>query len=545
MFAKGPLLTIRQGKDGTFVQWLEDLGLKDFVRSYSLSQLIEWKWLLPQYRVIFPTSYFVSWERYPELGSPIGPDLEIYSLLWDSWWEIDDDKEPLWFLHPFLRAGDAVGCLLNTQGIADLQAAKPAEFIHPNGRTVTPYADYFFHWQAYALIDVVRSADCIAPLLNTPDIEDRAQGTVRVAAIVKDTNPANVLTATRRWGHLAEPMTWLSHYRAFRNALSIEENSNAIRCEGARQLADYLGVSAEALAKAVKDQMLVLAQDWRRANDRYCAWTLRAWPYLQTDIAIAMEWLCYLTEKPIDYYLNEWQYKDRGREQWAELHEVLPHEFFEDRQYFLRHAPHYLKSYNVLAGDTERLDGERLRKLVDELRIKNYPFESFLGAYRQLHERLSYKAEQKGALDYRELRPLDFYSLLAIRAEGCLRFAMDENGTLACISVERQGLTEYITQIAKQIGLSTEIVDCFRSNLSLTQLKRTPSDPIGAIMALQTNTLQLSPRDRYFTQAFLCCVLARNYFAHHMYLDRELVQAEKSAFMLTGILVSVLVLLGS
>jgi hypothetical protein len=80
-------------------------------------------------------------------------------------------------------------------------------------------------------------------------------------------------------------MTWLSHYRAFREAIWANEiqheHDRSIRREGARQLAKHLGITTDALSHAIKDQLLVLAQDWRRANDRFSIWTMRAWPSLQ------------------------------------------------------------------------------------------------------------------------------------------------------------------------------------------------------------------------------------------------------------------------
>lgn len=60
-------------------------------------------------------------------------------------------------------------------------------------------------------------------------------------------------------------------------------------------------------------------------------------------------------------------------------------------------------------------------------------------------------------------------------------------------------------------------------------------------MALSSS---LSSKEHYLVQAFLCCELARNYFAHHHYLDDELMRTKESGFMLTGILATVLYLLG-
>ncbi|MDD2919924.1 type IIL restriction-modification enzyme MmeI [Rhodoferax sp.] len=51
-------------------------------------------------------------------------------------------------------------------------------------------------------------------------------------------------------------------------------------------------------------------------------------------------------------------------------------------------------------------------------------------------------------------------------------------------------------------------------------------------------------RGHFVLEAMVCCELARNYFAHHDYLDSELLNNADSQFLLGGILVSVLVLLG-
>ncbi len=547
MFARGPLLVAQQGQDGDFPRWLHDLGLADFLRRYPLRQLVEWGWLVPQHRIIFPDQFLSSWHNFPNLGGGSAPEFRSYSLLWDSTWGIDRGDEPLWFLHPFFNPSDDAGQILFEEGTASLRNPPPPDITHPNGRKVAPYADYFYHWQGYALVDVVRFADCIEPLLVTPEIERRAAGMVHLAEFAKQHDPRDVLTIERRWGGLAKPMTWLSHYRTFREALWWYEHQHdgdrSLRRAGAKQLGAYLGISTESLSVAIKDRFLVLAQDWLGANDRSRGiWTLRAWPYLQQDIAAAVDWLCHLTGKTFDDFLEEWRYRDYfGHRDWAELHSVLPYEFFSDRLHFLRDAPEYLKSYNAILPESKRLDGERLGKLVDRLRSTNYPFNSFLGAFRQLHEELGYRLEQKGHLDFRELRPLDYYSLLAIRAEGSLRYALDKEGLLEQLEAQNHTLREYLSRLALKRGIAQRTVDYFRAkDREYTNLRRTPQDPIGAIMSLAPS---LGPRDAFLARAFLCCSLARNYFAHHHYLDAELLRSEKSAFLLSGILVTVLSLL--
>ncbi len=74
-------------------------------------------------------------------------------------------------------------------------------------------------------------------------------------------------------------------------------------------------------------------------------------------------------------------------------------------------------------------------------------------------------------------------------------------------------------------------------------MRDTPEDPIGKIMAISND--KWSIEETHLVQAFLCCVLARNYFAHHTYLDNNFIPDEKSAFMLAGIIVTLLYLLDS
>ncbi len=227
-------------------------------------------------------------------------------------------------------------------------------------------------------------------------------------------------------------MTWLSHYRAFCDALP-DITDDALHKKGAEALAQYLQIDAAILEKAIKEQLLEkLAGDWLWSNEHYCEWTLRAWPYLQKDIFFAMKWLCTLNGKNFSDYFKKWQFSHE-REVWPPLHKVLPFEYFDDRQYFLITLSHYKNFYtNILLTD------EELEQLVSRLQKTNNQFGSLLYAFRQFHEHLIYKSKQKGSLDFRVLRPLDYYSLLAIRAEACLRRALEDNVSLN--NVTKQGL---------------------------------------------------------------------------------------------------------
>ena len=75
-------------------------------------------------------------------------------------------------------------------------------------------------------------------------------------------------------------------------------------------------------------------------------------------------------------------------------------------------------------------------------------------------------------------------------------------------------------QLAKEIGLSGKATACFQSHhKAVTNLKGMPPDFIERISALvDTNGCSQAP----LGQAMLCCLAARNYFAHHDYHDDAL-----------------------
>lgn len=553
MPAGSTLLVAHEGKSGSFIKWLEELGLGEFLKRYPLAQLVEWGWVVPQYRVTFPKRFFESWENYPYTPWNPTEDLHDYSILWDSYWFIDDETEPLWFLDPLFHAGNHAGELLRQFTYSVDATLPPTPIDHARGISIAPYADYFYPWQGYALVDVIRWADNIEPIYSTPDVVERAHGVVRIAEWIcadQSTSPKDILTAPQRWDGLASLMTWLDHFRAFRDALVRKhdldfETRQSLKRNGALSLAQHFSITPEILTEAIKGRLLVLAHEWMHLNERQARqsiWTLRAWPHLQSTIQLAMSWLILLTGKTFEDYDVEWRRPFMGHWGWAALDDVLPYDFVQHQKKFIQFAPIYLKSFNEAGNNPRRFDETTLSELVRHFQRTNYPFAGFLAAFYELHEQLNGRSFDKHGLDFRETRPLDHYALLALRAEGCLRRELDSLGMLDEIDPEKQGLFRYIQKLAPTRNISAEVIGSFCSHKRLTLLHTDRDDPIGRIQSIST---KFSFVERQLVQAFLCCVLARNYFAHHDFLDHELTHSEKSAFMLRGILLSVLVLLDS
>lgn len=341
-------------------------------------------------------------------------------------------------------------------------------------------------------------------------------------------------------------MTWLSHYRAFRDALDNWETNQPDDTEthhrGAVELAAYFGITPDTLRNSIKNNLLVLAEEWQRTKGRKAEWIDAGWPKLQTDVYLAVRWLCILDGKKFEHYLDLWSYPpSRQNDGSAELVEVLPFEFYTDRINFFRNADSYLETYNVIVTGGQCLKGENLKRIVDSLREKNYPFGSFLRSFSEMHACLTYKSEDFGKVDFKERKPLDYYALVAIRAEGCLMYPLLESKEIDDIENSLKGLEDYILHHAQKRRLSAQAINVFKQSKGGTKLHQRPTDAITKIINLQAG--QLSAHEKYLVQAFLCCVLARNYFAHHFYEDKKLLKDAELGFLLGGILATVLYLL--
>lgn len=126
MGTSDPLLVVAQGTQGSFVHWLEQLGLRQFITEYPIPMLVRWGWLKPQYRVRFPDGMIHRLEDSRGSDVQLNNEEQRYAKLWDGEWWVDDTEEPLWFIHPFLRPGNEIGRLLTNRNpvpMMDLQLA--------------------------------------------------------------------------------------------------------------------------------------------------------------------------------------------------------------------------------------------------------------------------------------------------------------------------------------------------------------------------------------------------------------------------------------
>lgn len=204
-----PLLTVSGQGTGDFIDLLKKLGLSDaFLRTYPVPKLVEWGWLRPQHRIVFPTAYFSGGSMESHVLQVRAATQEpLYGELWDSEYFCEGESDPMWFLHPFFTPKSKAGQLLQSNSIAVGLPPLPTEIEQDNGNRVAPYVDYYFAWQAYALLDVIRAADRFGHfVMDTPDVKIQVESLVR-STDMPTWNPHRYLDDSENWGGYAEVMT--------------------------------------------------------------------------------------------------------------------------------------------------------------------------------------------------------------------------------------------------------------------------------------------------------------------------------------------------
>lgn len=528
-----------EGRYGPFVNWLEELGLKEFIREFPLPKLVEWKWLTPYSRLEVNQPFL---ERIDQRirQSDSEADLEI---LWSPIWSIDETTSIDWCVDPSAIPYSSFKNLLSSG--RSRTGSVVESFVDGNGRARHPYVDFYLHWQAYALIDTIKWADN-GPLIRTPDVAERLERFIPWIAD-REFGAQAISYATIRWGGTrATHFTWISHYRSTRSALqwyflrNQDADHRLLLKRAAARLADLLGINAIDLHCALKDSLLVVAQEWRwtRETSRE-AWIRKAWKELQKDIYHLCEWLCMLEDKITLDYLEEYDYDPIGRKEYARLHEVLNFEAYEALTFFSRHARKYLSQ--ALPDLLDRFPGDpkRTRSVARKICDACPPFESFLLAFKALHDDLR-SLNDRDHLDLREKRPIDHFAALAVRAETCLRFAIYQSDCARRPTDPTSfTLSGYIEDISMACGAAfpPEHTIDKTATRSLTLMKQSRDEKITNVKELDFP--DVSPGQAALVRAYLGCQLARNYFAHHYDLDHEMVKGPIGQFIMASTIFTV------
>jgi hypothetical protein len=524
------------------VSWLETIGLNDFLRSFPLPKLVEWQWITPVARIHVDQSFFDGLEqlRSHQTSRP-ATELEI---LWQPIWSIDDSESINWCIDPLSIPGSSLHKLLNASHNCTTKPPNP--YIDENKSERYPYVDHYLHWQGYALIDTIMLGDN-GPLIRTPDVAERLARLVPWIADSPPTDARSIAYSAARWGgERATHFTWISHYRSTRSALAWyarrvpQDDQREFLARGALTLSQFLGIGPQDLHVALKNSLLVVAQEWRsRRETSNGFWVSKAWKELQKDVYDCVEWLCLLEKKWLNEYLEQYNHEFLSDFEWARLHEIIDFGHFKSLLFFSKHARRYIEKALPNLKNKILEEPIKVRSLAYKIIELCPPFEDFIEAFNAIHDDLRSRNEEN-QLDLRNRRPVDHIATLALRAETCLRYVIMECKPEKLRASEKiDSLPKYISHILLQNNNNNLVRSIFNQKdvRDMTSMRNNRETKVRNLIAVHFSNL--TDEQQSFIKALLGCEIARNYFAHHYDLDGDIVRGDIGQFIIASTIFTV------
>jgi hypothetical protein len=533
-----------------FIDWLTELGLKELPYGLKIENIIERGWLKPVLRVDLPSSYFSAWRNYPELpkaGEPLAEEDRWSEYCEVEWAFPSGNFYPEWFLHPYDRSSGE-GNEFRKHAV-DPDATLP-ELIRLGERPkVRSVYWYFSHWQGYQLIDLLNVVVLFPTVSNLPNALNVLNNFCNNYSSYKTISDLNIKQVLNRWGKREKVFSWLSYYRTMLGTASCLAFHDAKRrsqliTEGAQEIASHLQIGGNDLEKAFEKHFLKIFQEWQWSIQRESLFHKKALDELRKDIYYALDWLCRLSGKPAKFYLDKWKYPDRSEREWAQLRDVLPFEDLKVQDHFLRLAPRYIKEFNEQLPERLQIGEQKFKSFVDGLWRDYKTFPLFCRAFYKLHQQMV----RDKVIDLKNYDILDYFLTLAMRTEALLSEiylgrklvpGQDEGANLVKIFKRYQSAIGHpCNDFQNGLHLALNRNDGF---LKLTELYDFPEEPLKKISkALEVKNQ--NPIAQKVAFHVLVCNLARNYFAHHTYLDDYILENENARTMIVSILVTALYL---
>ena len=493
--ADDPLSTGSSAKicRGTFGHFLKDrLGIQRMACGLQMPDLIVKGALIPDLFVRLPTEYFSSWRRFPRLdGSKIPQELawaDCHSLL------IDNHRK--WSLESALHPYDGE---LKSDFVDRLSVKVPRNleiYEHANGFSFRPFEAYFRYWKAYIFVEALDGYEDIGRFLSSK--------------IGRETVISNFREKSKRWEVEYEDIfNRLSFYRTAKTILTLWQGDGCTT--SGRELSEFiLDVSngTTELLERDLEKLLILFGQWRmkeRAGRKYYQHALEQ---LRYDVFLLLEWLCPLTGKREEIYLEKWSRPNQG---YAPLKEVISFEEFELEECFVTYAAYYSKP---LVESGMLADA----KSVYARLAKHDSFWPWIRAFSDLHSQLRHTNSTK-PLVFKQPRVLDRLLVLAVRTEILVRVFYR-----AAVGHEEPdllrevfgGFSECLPPNSMVHKTLSEVSK--KSNWKQTRLHNKPKEIFGKIDSIPREAAW-SEMQHYLIKAILRFATARNYFAHHSFRD--------------------------
>ncbi|MBL8801854.1 MAG: hypothetical protein JNN27_07660 [Planctomycetes bacterium] len=504
-----------------FVAHLESLGIK-LPSTLPLEEIVGRGWIRPRYRIPIPSEALLAWINFPvnpREGADRCPEEHSWGLgVWGAatslWPDRDRPVEKLW-QHWLDDPDNDLGQVARANAIdPSVASATPPVLRHPrHQKDVRPWVDFFADWQVYHLAELLERARFTA-FIGTGH-GDHCAAQCRWHA---DHFEQSALDLNRWWEERSSVHGWISSYRTIlANCMDRESFRHDARL-GARAWAQQHGLDAEKIRLGLRDTLLTL---WSRWHDRPPLGSSRLLLRLQEDIQFATEMLEDLTDKPVDPFDEFWFSNDRERRQWAQLIDALPYEEWVARRDFPCRTAHYQKEF----PETLRHGKGQLALLLAQHWPSCAPLRRFCLAWMRLHGELSGRhRDLPAAATIKTNERIEQFNLIALHTERVLRFVDDHMHTgrskqPRSNDVVVAAILRSVAVVAPSAVVSEQWVkDEVRERTALHAVPPA-SDAICTPSSVGTGD---SNADSVIA-AHLNALIARNYAAHHDYLDDALI----------------------
>lgn len=504
-----------------FVAHLGSLGIK-LPDTFPLGAIVARGWIRPRYRIPIPSEALLAWTNFPvnpREGSDRCPEEHSWGFgVWDAatsmWPDRERPVEKLW-QHWLDDPDSELGQIARSNAIdpSDVSAV-PSVLRHPrHQQEVRPWVDFFADWQAYHWAELLERARFTA-FVGTGHGDHCAAQCRRHA----DHFEQSALDLSRRWEERSSVHGWISSYRTIlANCMHRESFRHDARL-GARAWAQQHGLDAETIRLGLRDTLLTLWSGW---HDRPPLGSSPLLLRLQEDIQFATELLEDLTDQPVDPFDEFWFSNDRERREWAQLVEALPYEEWVARRDFPGRTAHYQKEF----PESLRHGKGQLALLLAQHWPSCAPLRRFCLAWMRLHGELSGRnRDLPAAATIKTNERIEQFNLIALHTERVLRFVDDHMHTGR--SKQPRSNDVVVAAILRSVAVvapSAVVIEQWVKDevRERTALHAMPpaSDAICTPSSVGTGD---SNADSVIA-AHLNALIARNYAAHHDYLDDALI----------------------
>jgi hypothetical protein len=391
----------------------------------------------------------------------------------------------------------------------------PAPTQHPLAPdlTIVPVIDFYADWQAYHLAELLDLAE-FRVFLATADASELA--TRYREHVQQVAQGADNLTA--KWAELGRVFEWITRFRtiwASHAQLLGDDFDQAMRRDTAAW-AKKVGVDAAKVRTAIKDTLLDLWADWQE-RPPLDSHSLRQ--SLQRDIGLATQLLRNLTGEAIDPFDEDWfwPHEDRSNLASARLIDALPNEEWRAPITFAE-----LASFRTRAFPTPyALSKAQLWNLLRAHWTTCAPLRRFCLAWVRLMRSRLRDAHRHPDATIEANDRIEQFNLVGLHTERVLRHvhARIAKPEPEIKPIVRGAVERAVRVVAKshQNGAGRSLSDLLEDT-KLHQPRAANDLPIDPY---KVNTG--SPAADAIVVAHLNALVARNYAAHHDYLDEDLV----------------------